>query len=162
MQALSKISPFYFPRSTAVLFKTEDKFLFSSLSITAAVWVTNSEREREVKPEDSILEACPSKVCTVEAFEGVSAHHAPKQRIALPHAAPRSHLPCVCSGAPRLPLAYSNTACDNQPAETWFRCSCTDVCVCGCLYVCKLSIASIALYLSCLKPQTQTLLCAHG
>lgn len=48
--------------------------------------------------EDRILEACPSKVCTVEAFEGVAAHHAPKQRITLPHVALCSHLLCVAQG----------------------------------------------------------------
>lgn len=46
--------------------------------------------EEEGELEDGNLEACPSKVCTVEAFEGVAAHHAADRRP--PHAALRSHL----------------------------------------------------------------------
>lgn len=48
--------------------------------------------------KDIIFEACTSKVCTVETFEGVAAHHVPRQRIALPHAALCSHPLYVAQG----------------------------------------------------------------
>lgn len=87
-----------------------------------AVWVGG---------EDGMLEACPSKVCTVRDIWRCSCSSCTRRASFFASCCSPLTSALRCSGALRLLLAYSNRACDNQPAEAQFLCFwCVCVCMC--------------------------------